>query len=382
MKEHEKGASFSPNLCLTHSCNLNCVYCYQKHDGNSRMSLDTAKNAVDWILTNKPDDMKGIEISFIGGEPLLEFKLIKEIYEYTHKKYHNDQYIFYATTNGALLNEEMKKWFREHKQSFVLGLSLDGLPETHNRNRSNSFDKIDISFFLETWPEQGVKMTLSEYSLGHLADNVIFIHNLGFKDIGGVNLAEGNFNWSDEKFVQILIPELRKLVDFYVEHDDLTVCQMLGRQLYLCEAPNKIRKKWCGIGVGTIFFDTDGTRLPCPFVTPMTFSKDEINDMLQTDFNNPDNFIDEDCFNNCYIYPVCPTCSGANYLAMKTFKRRDHSKCRIQKLITLYAADLLAKRLLKNQKSVPENRIYNTISAIEKIRELYMQEFEMYKDIL
>lgn len=40
----------------------------------------------------------------------------------------------------------MKEWFREHKDTFVLGLSLDGLPETHNHNRSNSYDKIDIDF--------------------------------------------------------------------------------------------------------------------------------------------------------------------------------------------------------------------------------------------
>ena len=66
----------------------------------------------------------------------------------------------------------------------------------------------------------------------------------------------------------------------------------------------------------------------------------------------------------------------------KTFKTRDKSKCRIQKLITLYAADLQAKRVVKNVASFPENRVYNLITAIEKIKELYMPEFEMYRDIL
>ena len=382
MNDIKKGVRFSPSLCLTHSCNLDCIYCYQNHDGNNRMSFETAKKAIDWIFANHPDDMQGIELSFIGGEPLIEFELIKRIYEYTTAQYPQEDYIFYATTNGTVLNESMKDWFRSHKDRFVLGLSLDGLPETHNLNRSNSFGMIDIDFFRDTWPGQGVKMTLSEYSLDHLADNIIFLHSLGFKEINGVNLFEGTFDWSDEKYIKAIIPQLRKLVDFYVEHDDLVIDQMLGRQIDVCVEENRPKRKWCGIGTGTTFFDTDGSILPCPFVTPMTFSQEELKEILNTDFKNEDSFIDDDCFNNCYIYPICPTCPGANYLVKKTFKTRDKSKCRIQKLITLYAADLQAKRVVKNVASFPEDRVYNLITAIEKIKELYMPEFEMYRDIL
>lgn len=178
MSDTKKGIKFSPSLCVTHSCNLDCIYCYQNHDDNNRMSFETACNSIDWIFLNIPDDMNGIEITFIGGEPLIEYELIKKIYEYTHKKYPNESYIFYATTNGVLLNDEMKKWFYKHRQTFVLGLSLDGLPDTHNHNRSNSYGKIDIDFFKNTWPNQGVKMTISEYSLKNLADNVIHILSL------------------------------------------------------------------------------------------------------------------------------------------------------------------------------------------------------------
>ena len=242
MSDIKKGIRFSPSLCVTHSCNLNCIYCYQKHDGNNRMSFETACNSIDWIFANIPPDMNGVEITFIGGEPLIEFELIKKIYEYTICKYPNESYIFYATTNGVLLNDEMKEWFRDHKETFVLGLSLDGLPETHNYNRSNSYDKIDIKFFKETWPNQGVKMTISEYSLKRLADNVIYIHNLGFKEIDGVNLFEGEFDWSDEKYIKIIIPELKKLVDFYVENDGLMINQMLGRQIDMCEEPNRPKR--------------------------------------------------------------------------------------------------------------------------------------------
>lgn len=382
MSDIKKGIRFSPSLCLTHSCNLDCVYCYQEHDGNNRMSYETACECIDWIFANIPEDMHGIEISFIGGEPLVEFELIKKIYDYTNSKYAGQEYIFYATTNGALLNDEMKAWFTERKNNFVLGVSMDGLPDTHNHNRSNSYDKIDVDFFIKTWPDQGTKMTISEYSLENLAENIIYLHELGFKEIDGVNLFEGSFDWSDEKYIKKMIPQLKRLVEYYVEHDDLMLDQMMGRQIDMCEEKDRPKRKWCGIGTGTIFFDTDGQRYPCPFTTPMTFSQEELDEFKKTDFENNDNFIDDDCFENCYIYPICPMCPGANYMVKKTFKVRDRSKCRMQKLITLYVADLQAKRIYKNKNNVPENRMYNMISAIQKIKDTILPEFKEYSDIL
>ena len=369
---------FAPYICLTHNCNLNCIYCYQKHDSHSRMTYETSVKVIDWIFANVPTFTNGIEISFIGGEPLLEFELIKKIVAYVSSKKTNQKYIFYATTNGTLLTTEMKSWFVANKEIFYLGLSIDGTPATHNHNRSNSYDKIDINFFKTTWPNQGVKMTLSEYSLYHLAENIEYIHSLGFKEIGGVNLFEGTFDWSDEKYIALLIPQLKELVDFYVEHDDLEINQMLNKRIDICEIKNRNRKKWCGIGDGTNFFDIDGKMYPCPFVTPMTFDSKDMDDILCTDFTRANNFIDDDCFNNCYIYPICPFCAGANYLNSKTFKIRDKSKCRINKLIVLFAADLQMKRIIKNDARYDKSILNNTINSIIKIKTLLLPEFSQY----
>lgn len=375
-----KKPRFSPTICVTHNCNLDCVYCYQEHDTNVRMNFETAKKCIDWIFNNIPDDMEGVEIGFIGGEPLLEFDLIKKIVEYTCSVPEYGNYIFYATTNGTVLTNEMKKWFECHKKCFVLGLSLDGTPDTHNKNRSNSYEKIDIDFFRNTWPEQGVKMTLTEYSLKHLAENIKYVHSLGFVDVGGVNLFEGEFDWSKEEYIKLLIPQLTELVDFYVENDTLNVDQMLNRRIEVCEEKNRKHAKWCGIGTGSIFFDVDGTRRPCPFCTPMTFTPKELEELCSQNFSKNEDFIDEECFNECYIYPVCPHCAGANYLTQKTFKERDKSKCRIQKLITLFAADLVGRRMVKNPQRYDEGMRYHTINAIKKIRELYLPEFAKYFD--
>lgn len=376
--ENIRNPRYSPSLCVTHNCNLNCVYCYQKHDTSARMDFNTAKSIIDWIFEHVPDNADSVGIDFIGGETLLEFELLKDVYEYACSKKRNIPYNFFATTNGTVLTGEMKSWFTAHREQFILGLSLDGTRDTHNYNRSNSFDKIDINFFLQNWPNQGVKMTLSEYSLPRLADNVKFVHSLGFKTIRGVNLAEGDFDWSNEKYIDILVLQLKELVAYYLANDTLVPNQMLNRPICYCEAKERERRKWCGIGTGCPFFDVDGKMYPCAFITPMTFSQGEISDIISTDFSDHDKFIDEECFKGCYIYPVCPTCAGANYLKNKNFKQRDKSRCRIQKLITLFVADLQAKRIATNPQIYDDNTLYHTIEAIKKIRTLYYPEFQKY----
>ena len=135
-----------PTLCITHRCNLDCIYCYQNHDSND-MSFDTAKKCIDNIFENIPNEYDDIEISFIGGEPLLKFELIKSVVEYTNQKYADYNYFFFASTNGTVLTEEMKEWFSTYKDIFTLGLSFDGIKKVQDYNRSNSFDDIDVSFF-------------------------------------------------------------------------------------------------------------------------------------------------------------------------------------------------------------------------------------------
>ena len=220
------------------------------------MSFDTAKTVIDWIFDNIPDDNSGVEIGFIGGEPLLEFDLIKEIVAYACSEKRKDNYIFFATTNGTVLSKEMKEWFAAHKELFILVLSLDGAKETHNYNRSNSFEEIDVDFFLANWPNQRIKMTLSEYSLPRLAENIKFLHSKGFQDIGGVNLAEGDFDWSDDKYIKLLVPQLKELVKFYTDNETSVLNQMFSKQLSFCEVKVKEKRKWCG--TGSPFFDIDG----------------------------------------------------------------------------------------------------------------------------
>ena len=342
------------------------------------MTLEVAQKSIDWIFSNVPDYADSVHIDFIGGEPLLEFSLIKEVVSFVCEKQPDIPYIFFATTNGTVLDDDMKAWFVAHRSCFWLALSLDGNRATHNRNRCNSFDTIDIDFFLRNWPNQGVKMTLSEYSLQHLAEDVKYLHSLGINIIDGVNLFEGDFDWDKDEYITMLIPQLLELTEYYVENDTLQPCQLFNTELNSCESQIKEHKKWCGIGTGTPFFDVDGRSYPCSFVTPMTFTHNELKQILKTDFSNDKNFIDDECFNDCYIYSICPYCAGVNYMVNKMFRKRDKRKCRIQKLISLFIADMEAKRIVKNPKRYDDTKLYYTIEAIKKIKSLYLEEFKRF----
>ena len=101
----------------------------------------------------------------------------------------------------------------------------------------------------------------------------------------------------------------------------------------------------------------------------MTFSESELADIVNTNYGIDENFVDDECFNDCYIYPLCPICSGADYLKHKTFKKRDRKRCRIQKIMAIFAADLHAKLIVKNSALYQESYggdLYNTIEAIKK----------------
>ena len=374
----------SPTICVTHYCQLNCVYCYEDNkDMQNRLNFNTAKYIIEEIFNSATSEIDGIEFCFIGGEPLVEFDLIKQIVEYffERKKNYKQKFIFSATTNGVFLTDKMKKWFASNTDKIILGLSLDGAKDTHDHNRSNSFDLIDFDFFLTNYPNQGVKMTLSEYSLPKLYENIMFIHSLGFKRINGVNLYEGNFDFSDEKYLKILVPQLQKLVDFYSKEENSGLFnQLFDKRLELTQSQLRRWRKNCGIGGrGVRFYDIDGKCYPCVMCTPMTLTKDQINVLHTFDMEDDQLFVDSRCNQSCFIYPICSNCAGSNYKNRRNFSSRDYSKCMIKKLEVLFCAELMARKILHNQDVCENNTVlYHTIQAIKEIKSLYYPVFRSY----
>ena len=362
---------FGLTFIITHECNLRCTYCYETLRDKQYANIEKIKEIISIYLNNPA--LGSVTIDFFGGEPWLKFDLIKEVCEWTWSQSWKNNYIFFTTTNGTLIHGEIKDWLRLHKEQFCCGLSLDGTKETHDKNRCNSFDRIDIQFFLECWPNQAVKMTISPQSIETLCKDIKYIQNLGFK-LDGTNFAEG-FDWTDTKYIKILSKELEKLVDFYLKHPDYEVAPILNMRLQNCESRAKTRK-WCGTGSNMAVFDIDGREYPCTFFTPMTFNEDRLLEIKDIDFKDDEKFVDEDCYKNCYFYNICSNCYGANFLATGKVNKRDKSHCNLLKVRAYYAAALMANRILQNKdKIIDKNTTALQIRAIEKIKKICEEEF-------
>lgn len=124
-------------LEVTEKCNLRCRYCiYGEETKNFRtfstkdMTFDIAKKAMDYALSIASDNMI---LSFYGGEPLIQYKLIRTCTEYFKEHFQGEKISFVMTSNLTLLTKEMADFFSEHK--FVITCSLDGDRENQNRNR-------------------------------------------------------------------------------------------------------------------------------------------------------------------------------------------------------------------------------------------------------
>ncbi|MDR3242311.1 MAG: thioether cross-link-forming SCIFF peptide maturase [Clostridiales Family XIII bacterium] len=127
-------------MCLhaAHDCNMRCVYCFG--DGGSfggvrsSLSEDTGRLAVDFLL-EKSGARKNLEIDFFGGEPLLNFEVIRRLVAYGRER--EQQYgkniRFTVTTNGLLLDEEKEAYINEHMDNVIL--SIDGRPHVNDRMR-------------------------------------------------------------------------------------------------------------------------------------------------------------------------------------------------------------------------------------------------------
>ena len=130
-------------LIVTEDCNIRCKYCiysdnypHVKGYSKKKMSFSIARKAVDYYmeLHKKREEngfRRGPTITFYGGEPLLQYKLIKQVVEYCKEKNYNAQY--FITTNGTLLKDEMIDFFIVN--DFVITFSLDGFKSNNDRNR-------------------------------------------------------------------------------------------------------------------------------------------------------------------------------------------------------------------------------------------------------
>ena len=143
-------------LCLhiAHTCNLNCEYCFASqgkyHGERALMSLEVGKRAIDFLIENSGSRVN-LEVDFFGGEPLMNFEVVKEIVAYARsiEKKYNKNFRFTLTTNGMLVDDDVIEFANKECHNVVL--SLDGRKEIHDNlrktvNGKGSYDVIVPKF--------------------------------------------------------------------------------------------------------------------------------------------------------------------------------------------------------------------------------------------
>ena len=124
-------------LYMTYSCNLHCKYCFVKKS-STKMNIDTAKGVIDKIIdTCKKNNINNAHICFGGGEPFLNYNVMKYIVNYSSDNKSNINFSFGVVTNGTLLDDEKIKFISDH--SFNVLISLDGIGK-HNDKIRHTFD--------------------------------------------------------------------------------------------------------------------------------------------------------------------------------------------------------------------------------------------------
>src|SRR5699024_4786455 len=183
-------------LCLhiAHDCNLACRYCFAEegeyHGRRALMSYEVGKQALDFLIANS-GNRTNLEVDFFGGEPLLNWDVVKRLVEYGREKekLHNKKFRITLNTNGVLLNDEIMEFANKEMANVVL--SIDGRKEVHDRMRpfrkgAGSYDLIVPKFqkFAESRHQQNyyVRGTFTHYNLDFARD-VLHLADLGFQQI-------------------------------------------------------------------------------------------------------------------------------------------------------------------------------------------------------
>ena len=181
-------------LHIAHDCNLACRYCFAEegeyHGRRALMSFETGKKALD-LLIRSSGARKNLEVDFFGGEPLLNWDVVKQLVAYgrSQEEAFNKKFRFTLTTNGVLLNDEVMEFCNREMGNVVL--SIDGRKEVHDHMRpfrkgAGSYDLI-LPKFLKFAEQRNqdkyyVRGTFTHYNLDFSKD-VLHLADLGFKQI-------------------------------------------------------------------------------------------------------------------------------------------------------------------------------------------------------
>lgn len=216
---------------VTQDCNLRCKYCYMEKNDKNVMSLDVAKKAVDYFIDNKESLFirDYIILDFIGGEALLEIKLIDQIVDYfrleTYKKKSKwfGRFRINVQSNGLLFdNEDFQRFLRKNKNLVSVGITIDGTKEKHDLQRvfpngGGSYDIVERNYkkAMQQGIVGGTKVTFGREDLKYLKESIVHLWSMGIEDVPANVVYEDVWKEGDDVVYQ---EQLIALADYIVDN--------------------------------------------------------------------------------------------------------------------------------------------------------------------
>lgn len=332
--DYKNNSNVIKALCLhiAHTCNLNCSYCFASqgkyHGDRALMTFEVGKQAFDFLIANS-GTRKNLEVDFFGGEPLMNFEVVKQLVAYARsiEKEKGKNFRFTLTTNGVLLDDDVTDFLNREMNNVVL--SLDGRKEVHDHFRrdyagNGSYDRIVPNFqrFVEKRGGKGyyVRGTYTHENTDFTND-ILHMADLGFRELSmePVVCPPGDPYALTEDDLPVLMEQYEKLS-----------LEMLRREKkgegftfyhYMLDLKNGpcIYKRITGCGSGTEYMAVTpwGELFPChQFVGDPKYSLGNIwdgvtNKAIQDEFRHCNAYARKEC-KDCWARLYCSGGCAAN----------------------------------------------------------------------
>ena len=344
-------------LCLhiAHTCNLNCSYCFASqgkyHGERAVMSFEVGKQALDFLIANS-GSRRNLEVDFFGGEPLVNFQVVKDLVAYARsiEKEHGKNFRFTLTTNGLLIDEDVIEFCNKECHNVVL--SLDGRKEIHDRFRvdyagNGSWDRIVPKFqqLVEARGGQGYYMrgTFTHANPDFLKDIQVML-DLGFNELSmePVVAAPDDPSALTEEDKAIVMEQYEKLAMLMLDKDKEGKPFTFYHYMIDLTGGPCIYKRISGCGSGTEYMAVTpwGDLYPChQFVGEEKFKLGDV-------WKGVDNTEIQNEFAECNVYarPECRDCWARLYCSGGCAANAYHATGSV-KGVYKFGCDLFRKRM-------------------------------------
>lgn len=352
-----RSAGIVKALCLhiAHTCNLNCSYCFASQ-GNYQgergvMSFEVGKRALDFLIENS-GTRRNLEVDFFGGEPLLNFDVVKRLVEYARsvEKKHNKNFRFTLTTNGVLIDDDVIDFANKEMSNVVL--SLDGRREVHDRFRvdysgKGSYDKI-VPLFQKLVEKRGNKDYYMRGTFTHFnpdfTNDIQQMLDLGFTELSmePVVCSPDSPSALTKEDLPIVLAEYEKLAKMMLERKKQGKPFTFYHYMLDLSGGPCIYKKISGCGSGTEYMAVTpwGDLYPChQFVGDEKFKLGDI-------FNGVTNLDKQNEFAKCNVYTrsECENCWAKLYCSGGCSANAYHATGDINGVYS-YGCELFRKRM-------------------------------------